>query len=215
MAKNTNTFKYLGSIVTEKGRNSRDISERIKRFIAIVGTLWPIIEEKQVPLEVERIILNTVLTPTLTYGSERLVMKSADRSRTQEAEMRQPRAMVGKTRRDRIRTEDIRKSVGVCSVLNKIDAGQLRWLGHLERMEEERVVRGCWEWMPGGRRPRGRPRKRWKETIEHTPSRHDLPNIRRLREEGILQDRTEWRKISAGSTDRRLKLTLGAEVRSK
>ena len=28
-------------------------------------------------------------------------------------------------------------------------------------------------------------------------SRHDLPNIRRLREEGIFQDRTEWREMQA------------------
>ena len=67
--------------------------------------------------------------------------------------MRPLRPMVGKTRRDRVKNEDIKKSIGVCSVLNKIDAGQLRWLGHLGRMEEERVARGCWEWMAGGRRP--------------------------------------------------------------
>ena len=115
--------------------------------------------------------------------------------------MRPLRAMVGKTRRDRMRNEDIRKSVGVCSVLNEIDAGQLRLLGHLERMDEERVARGCWEWMPGGRRPRGRPRKRWKETVQHTLSTcHDLPNIRRLREEGIFQDGTEWTKMLAPLT---------------
>ena len=92
-----------------------------------------------------------------------------------------------------MRNEDIRKSVGVCSVLNKIDAGQLRWLGNLERMEEEKVARGCWEWMPGGRRPRGRPRERSEETVEQTLSRHDLPNIQKLREEGTFQDRAEWR----------------------
>ena len=52
---------------------------------------------------------NTVLTPTLTYGSESWVMKTADRSRIQAAEMRPLRAMVGKTRRDRVKNEDIRK----------------------------------------------------------------------------------------------------------
>ena len=88
MVKNTNTFQYLGSVVTEEGGNGRDTSEKINKFSASVGTLWPIIKEKQVPLEVKRIIFNTVLTPTLTYGSESWVMKSADRSRIQAAEMR-------------------------------------------------------------------------------------------------------------------------------
>ena len=48
-------------------------------------------------------------------------MKSADRNRIQRAEMRPLRAMVGKTMRDRIENEDIKESVGVCSVLNTIE----------------------------------------------------------------------------------------------
>ena len=89
MVKNTNIFKYLGSVVTKEGGNKRDISERINKFSASVRTLWPIIKEKQVPLEVKKIIFNTVLTPTLTYGSESWVMKqTADRSRIQHSSSR-------------------------------------------------------------------------------------------------------------------------------
>ena len=193
--KNTNIFKYLGSVITKEGGNKRDISERINKFSANVGALWPIIKEKHVPLEVKRIIFNTVLTPTLTYGSESWVMTKIDRSRIQAAKMRPLRAIVGKTRRHKLKNEDIRKSIGVGSMLCKIDAAQLRWLGHLERMDEERIARGCWEWMPDGRRPRGRPRKRWKENAEEALSRHDLPNIETLREEGAFHDRATWRNM--------------------
>lgn len=49
-----------------------------------------------------------------------------------------------------------------------------------------KVARGCWEWMPGGRRPRGRPRTRWKDTVEEL-KRHDLSDIRSLREKEVQQ----------------------------
>ena len=65
MVKKTNTFKYLGSVVTEEGGNGRDILERINTFSTSVGTLWPIMKEKQVPLEVKRIILHQQITPLL------------------------------------------------------------------------------------------------------------------------------------------------------
>ena len=39
MVKITNTFKYLGSVVTEEGGNGKDISERINKFSASVETL--------------------------------------------------------------------------------------------------------------------------------------------------------------------------------
>lgn len=35
-----------------------------------------------------------------------------------------------------------------------------------EKDERRNVARGCWKWMKGGKRPIGRPRKRWKDTVE-------------------------------------------------
>ncbi len=125
-----------------------------------MGAVYPIIKDRHVPLEAKRVIFNTVLTPILIHGSESWVLTAADRSRIQAAEMRPIRAMVGKTRRDRVRNIEVREEVGVCPILNRIDVAHLRWLGHIERMNEERVARGCWEWRPDGRRPTGRPRKK-------------------------------------------------------
>ncbi len=102
-----------------------------------------------------------MLTPILTYGSKCWAMTTSDRSRIQAAEMRHLITMLSKTRRDKIRNENIRESVGVCPMINKIEAGQLIWLGHLERMGEQRLAKGCWEFRPDGRRPKGRPRKRY------------------------------------------------------
>jgi len=45
--------------------------------------------------------------------------------------------------------------------------GQRRsWLGHLERMEEDRMHKKIFTQELEGTRSRGRPRKRWKEEVE-------------------------------------------------
>ena len=64
--------------------------------------------------------------------------QTGDRSRIQLAEMRPLRAMVGKN-------EDIRKSIGVCSVLNKINASQLRdtWKGRKRKELQGDAGTGC------------------------------------------------------------------------
>jgi len=41
-----------------------------------------------------------------------------------------------------------------------------RWLGHLERMEEDRMPKKIFTEELEGTRRRGRPRKRWKEQVE-------------------------------------------------
>uniref|UniRef100_A0A0B7BTJ8 Uncharacterized protein n=2 Tax=Arion vulgaris TaxID=1028688 RepID=A0A0B7BTJ8_9EUPU len=44
------------------------------------------------------------------------------------------RRMLGVTRRDRLRNEDIRKKVGTTSVLNFIKKQQIKWFGHTSRL---------------------------------------------------------------------------------
>ena len=154
------------------------------------------------PLKAKKIIFESVLTPTLMYGAEAWTLNKKERSKVQAAEMKTLRAIVKKTRRDRIRNEKIREEVGVSSMLRKIDAAQLRWLGHLERMDEGRITKKRWKWTPRGRRPVGRPRKRWKDAIQETLQRYNLPNLEDLRRDQILHNRKDWKKRLARLTEK-------------
>ena len=42
----------------------------------------------------------------------------------------------------------------------------MRWAGHVARMEEGRVVRKVLVGKPEGKRPLGRPRRRWEDTLK-------------------------------------------------
>ena len=54
---------------------------------------------------------------------------------------------------------------GEATVTRKIRTQRLRWLGHLARMSEESVAKRVFERNPEGRRGRGRPKLRWKDSV--------------------------------------------------
>jgi len=76
------------------------------------------------------------------------------------------------------------------NIVKWIKGQRIRWLGHLERMEEDRMPKKIFTQELGGTRKRGRPRKRWKEEVER-----DLQvlGVRRWRE--LLADRKKWKDI--------------------
>jgi len=67
---------------------------------------------------------------------------------------------------------------------------RISWLGHLERMEEDRMNKKIFTQEMEGTRRRGRPRKRWNEEVER-----DLQvlGVRRWRE--LVADRKKWKDI--------------------
>ena len=46
------------------------------------------------------------------------------------------------------------------------DEGVLRWFGHVERMERDRIAKRAYVGECAGSRSMGRPRKKWIDTLE-------------------------------------------------
>jgi hypothetical protein len=60
----------------------------------------------------------------------------------------------------------IKKKMNVTrSILDDINTKQLKWYGHVQRMEEERLPKQVMKWSPPRRRKRGRPKLTWVEGI--------------------------------------------------
>jgi hypothetical protein len=76
------------------------------------------------------------------------------------------------------------------NMVNWIKGQRISWLGHLERMEEDRMPKKIFTQELEGTRRRGRPRKSWKEEVER-----DLRvlGVRRWRE--LVTDRKKWKDI--------------------
>ncbi len=98
------------------------------------------------------------MVPRALYGAETWNMEAAERKRLNVMEMRCLRSMCGVTQMDRVRNEEVRRRTGVVKKLaERAEQGVLRWCGHVERMEEERLVKKITRSDVRGVRPRGRP----------------------------------------------------------
>jgi hypothetical protein len=51
-------------------------------------------------------------------------------------------------------------------IIMVIKSRQMRWAGHVARMEEERGVYSVLVWRPERKKPLGRPRHRWEDNIK-------------------------------------------------
>ena len=76
------------------------------------------------------------------------------------------------------------------NIVKRIKGQRISWLGHLERMEEDRMPKKIFTQELEGTRRRGRSRKGWKEEVEG-----DLQvlGVRRWRE--WVADKKKWKDI--------------------
>ena len=96
---------------------------------------------------------------------------------------------------DRVRNKEVHRRTGVVKGLaERAEQGVLRWFGHVERMEEERLVKKIVRSDVTGVRPRARPRMGWIDGV-----RRALDERRMTVEQGrmIVCDRSEWRALIA------------------
>ena len=190
--KEVNSFKYLGVNFNDSGIMEKEIDVRLTKYSKNVGLLYPLLKEREIPQKVKVTIYKTVLRPILTYGCEAWVLIKRLRSKIQAAEMRVLRLILGITLRDRIRNEVVREKLEVESILDFIERCQLRWYGHVMRMEETRYPKKYLDWQPSGKRPRGRPRMRWIQNIGDAVRRRNT-TFDQLEEEERYKDRAWWR----------------------
>ena len=92
----------------------------------------------------------------------------------------------------RLHNEDLNDLYSSPNILRVIKSRRMRWAGHVARLGEERGVYRVLVGKPEGRRPLGRPRRRWVDNI-----RMDLQEVGSGYMDWIwlAQDRDRWRTL--------------------
>ena len=76
------------------------------------------------------------------------------------------------------------------NIVKWVKGQRISWLGHPERMDEDRMPKKIFTRELEGTRRRGRPRKRWKEEVER-----DIQELGGRRWKEFVTDRKKWKDI--------------------
>jgi len=92
----------------------------------------------------------------------------------------------------RIKTnQELDKIIKHKNTINFAGAQRLRWYGHMERMQETRMVKAIHSWKPISKRPTGRPKIRWEGDIKKDIQKLKVPDWKTF-----VQDRSRrWKEV--------------------
>jgi len=87
---------------------------------------------------------------------------------------------------DRVPSKGLRERLRLDDIISVLQQNRLRLYGHVLQKEDNDWMKKCMEYEVEGARPRGRPKKTWREIV-------DKCQARKLNREDSM-DRNRWRK---------------------
>jgi hypothetical protein len=195
--KQVSHFKYLGTEVTEQNSSSLDIKCRLAQALAGLSNLRTVWQNNRVTLTTKLRLLDCLVLPIALYGCEAWTLTKSDSNKISAFGMKCLRGVLNITWRDHITNQDVaaRVSREEDYFLRIVKERQLRWLGHVLRLDDKRLPKTSLEAHSHGTRYRGRPRISWIDaTLEGTGV--DLKEAVQL-----AQDRNIWRRWHHGVYD--------------
>jgi len=121
---------------------------------------------KDISLAMRGKVYDACVRSCMLYGGETWPMKKEDELRLERNDRRMIRWMVGVKLSDRVSSEELRRKLNLEEIGVVLRRRRLRWFGHVERKDEKDWVKMCSHLEVDGKRPKGRPRKTWLETIQ-------------------------------------------------
>jgi len=110
-----------------------------------------------------------MIRPVATYSSETWILTTKDENSLRIFERQISRKIFGLVNIEniwRIRNNtEIDKLIEGADIVRFIKAQRIKWLGHIQRMDQARPTGKLLDWKPMGTRPVGRPRQRWQEDV--------------------------------------------------
>jgi hypothetical protein len=122
----------------------------------------------------------TIIRPVVTDSSETWTLTTKDENNLRIFERQILRKTLGPVNIDnmwRIRNSmKTDKLIEGADIVRFIKAQRIKWLGHVQRMDQARPARKLLVWKPMGARSVGRPRQRWQEDVMEDTKKLKLKN---------------------------------------
>jgi len=150
--------------------------------------LVPLLTNKDVSLIMRERLYSSCVRCSMLHGSEIWPVRKENEVALRRPEMRMVRWMCGIKLKDRFPNKDLRKRLGIDDIALVLQQNRLRWYDHVLRKEDDDWVKKCMEYKVKGPKPRGRPKRTWREVVEKDC------HARKLNKEDAM-DCSKWRKL--------------------
>ena len=180
-------FCYLGDMLDSEGGAERAVRHRI----AVAWFKWrelsSLLSNKAIPLKYRARAYNACIRSTMTYGASTWALTQREERLLQSCDRRMLRKMCGLSLTDRVPSTDI---LNRCSLedLLIVRRSRMAWFGHAYRREDDDPLSKINQVEAPGRRPRGRPRKTWKDCVNQDMAAAGV-------QESAAADRAAWKIV--------------------
>ena len=158
----------------------------------------PLFRQHRISIRTKINMYRALVVPVLLYGSEAWATTLADRRRLDVFDMRCQRRLLRVFWQQHVSNQSIRERTRQPTASSLLRQRRLRWFGHLHRMPSCLPVRRVFDFNPtihGWKRPRGRPKTRWADSVKHDLHSAGLDSINAAQ---LVNDRPQWKAFVCG-----------------
>jgi len=164
-------FKYLGTTLTNQNSIAEEIKSRLRSGSACYHSVQKRLSSRLLSKILKIKIYRTIILPVVLYGCENCSLTLREERKPRVFENMVLRRIFGRRRDEvtgewrRLHNEELNDLYSSPNSLRVIKSRRMRWAGHVARMGEGRGVYRILVGKPEGKRPLGKPRRRWVNII--------------------------------------------------
>ena len=208
--KTVQQFTYLGCTISSDAKVDKELDNRLGKANRAFGRLYKRVwSNKSLRCTTKICVYKAIVLTTLLYGAETWVMYRAHNKLLERFHQRCLRTILNIHWSDYVSNVDVLERAGIESIEAMLLKQQLRWAGHISRMEDHRLPKQIlYGELASGLRSRGAPKKRFKDILKTSLK---ACQICPQQWSFLAKDRNEWRHtvktaVSAFEASRRAKI---------
>jgi hypothetical protein len=187
------SFTYLGSEVNCKNDMSVEIRKRILAANKCFHRLRTHFRSHLISRKTKTLLYKVLVKPVVTYGSETWKSKKADEKSLGIFERKILRCIFGAVQENgqwrRRYNFELYELYYEPDLTKYIRINRLHWAGHVMRMSDDRITKRVFIARPEEKRGMGRPKMRWKDSVDHDAEALGERNWR------SSMNKEEWKKL--------------------
>ena len=160
------SFVYLGSVLDKFGGTEADIKRRLALARIAFTRLQNIWRSGRFSQKTKLRIVNSNVLSVLLYGAEMWRVTTTDLNKLDVFHRTCLRRVLKRFWPNHLSNEELYEATGSTPVSALVRVRRWRWIGHILRTSPSNISRTALTWAPGSKRRRGRPREKWRRSVE-------------------------------------------------